>query len=119
MLIVGGYSAAAPELRDLSGTSLTAAFSGLGSSALTLTGYPGVVYDEINDLYIVAYNADGVINLLTVNAASLFVARPALSGSKPVARQNGIHNAIQYVPELRGLVVANRHAGNVYFMRTA
>jgi hypothetical protein len=119
MLIVGGYSPMAPEVRDLSGNQISATFRGLGAASLTMTGYPGVIYDEVNDLYVVAFNSNGVVSLLTVNAADFTVSRPTLSGTSPAARPNGIHNAIQYVPELRGMVIANSYGGNVFFMRTA
>lgn len=43
---------------------------------------------------------------------------PTISGSV-AQRSNGIHNAAQYVPELKGVVLANSYTGNVKFMRTA
>jgi hypothetical protein len=119
MLIVGGWSPLPPELRALDGKRISATFGGLGAAALTVGSSPSVIYDEVNDIFIVGYNANGVINLLTVNAATLAVTTPTLTGPTPGARTNGMQNAMQYVPELRGVVVANSHTGNMYFMRTA
>lgn len=120
MLIVGGYSAQAAEVRNLSGILQSVSFGGLGASVLAnVIGYPGVIYDEVNDLYVVAYNEGGSIRLLTVTASNFFVSAPSVGGAMPAARVNGIHNSIQYVPQLNGFVLANKHDGNVYFMRTA
>ena len=90
-----------------------------GADALLVTGYPGVVYDEINDLFVIAYNQGASIKLLTVRASDFHVAAPAVTGSLPAARTNGIQNSLQYVPQLRGIVIANSYNGNVYFMKTA
>ncbi|MBI3348050.1 MAG: hypothetical protein HY020_12685 [Burkholderiales bacterium] len=120
MLVVGGYSAVAPMVLNLNGSTQQVTFGGLGASALTLSGgYPGVVYDESNDLYIVVFNADGNIKILTVRAGDLYVDSPTLSGPTPAARTNGIQNSVQYVPELKGIVIANNYYGDVYFMKTA
>lgn len=119
MLIVGNYSPAAPEVRDLNGTSVAASFGGLGAAALTLSGYPGVMYDEANDRYLVLHNAGATIRLLRVHPTSWIVDEPATTGTAPAARPNGLQNAAQYAPELGGFVLANSYNGNVYFMRTS
>lgn len=119
ILIVGGWDPMAPELRTLAGTRISATFGGLGASALTMGSGAGVIYDEVNDIFIVAFNSDGIIKLLTVTAGDLTVASPSLSGETPAARPNGVRNSLQYVPELGGMVVANSYTGNVYFMRTS
>ncbi|MBK5205115.1 MAG: hypothetical protein JJD98_06825, partial [Polaromonas sp.] len=118
MLLVGSYTASAPEVRTLDGSSISAAFSGLGAASLTLSGYPGVSYDEAADRYIVAFNSGASIKILRVHPETWFVDEPAMTGNAPAARTNGLQNAMQYVPELRGLVVANQHNGNVFFVRT-
>lgn len=118
MLLVGGYSATAPEVRAMDGSIVTAVFSGLGAAGLTLSGYPGVQYDEATDRYIVAFNAGGRIKVLRVHPETWFVDEPPTTGAAPESRANGLQNAMQYVPELKGLVVANKHNGNVYFVRT-
>ncbi|MDO8777633.1 MAG: hypothetical protein Q7K57_54740 [Burkholderiaceae bacterium] len=118
MLLVGNDTALAPEVRALDGSKIAASFSGLGSAALTLTGYPGVTYDEAMDRYIVAFNSGNAIRILRVHPETWFVDEPAMPGIAPAARTSGLQNAMQYVPELRGLVVANRYDGNVYFVRT-
>ena len=119
MLLVGGYSPLPAEVRNLDGTLVPITFTGLGASALEISGYPNVSYDEANDRYVVMFNAGGVIKVLRVHPQTWWVDEPAMTGSVPTARANGLHNAVQYVPELRGLVVANRHNGNVLFVRTA
>lgn len=119
MLVVGSYSPIAPAVLNLDGSSQQVGFGGLGASALTLSGYPGVIYDEINDMFIVAFNAGRSIKLLTVRASDLHVANVPITGTPPAARPNGIQNSLQYVPELKGIVIANSYRGDVYFMKTA
>jgi len=120
MLLVGSYEGTyGPEVRDLNGNLLSVTFSGLGTSALTVGNYPGVVYDEANDTYLVFHNTGSAIDMLRVNASTFAVDRPALTGPLPAPRENGIQNAVQYVPELGGVVIANDYFGNVFFMRTA
>ncbi len=119
MLVVGGYSASAPLVLNLDGTSLAVNFSGLGASALTLSGYPGIVYDESLDRYVVAFNSGNSIRVLRVHPETWLVDEPSMTGNAPASRLNGVLNAIQYAPELRGVVVANKHNGNVFFARTS
>ncbi|QDL36587.1 hypothetical protein [Rhodoferax sediminis] len=118
MLIVGGYSPVAPEVRGLDGTPVPAAFTGLGTAALTPTGYPGVIYDEATDCYLVAFNSGSSIKILRVHPETWLVDDPAVGGIAPKARANGLQNAVQYVPELRGFVLTNKYDGNVFFVRT-
>lgn len=118
MLIVGGYSASAPQVRNLDGSPVSASFGGLGASALAVSGYPGVIFDEALDRYLVVYNSGGSIAVLQVHPESWVVERPSFSGTAPAARPNGIQNSVQYVPELGGFVIANSYGGNVYFVRT-
>jgi hypothetical protein len=54
-----------------------------------------------------------------VNASTWYVDQPTITGTKPAARTNGIHNSFRYVPNLKGVVLANDYFGNVKFMRTA
>jgi hypothetical protein len=117
MLLVGGTTA--PEVRALDGLPQTVAFGGLGAAALTLTGYPSVLYDEVNDTYLAVFNDGASINVRRVRAGTWVVDAPPITGTPPIARVNGLQNAAQYVPELGGLVLANTYAGNVYFMRTS
>jgi hypothetical protein len=119
MLIVGGYSVLPPEVRTLDGTLIAATFTGLGATALMLGGYPGVQYDEAADRYIVAFNSGTSIKILRVHPETWFVDEPTMSGKAPAARTNGLQNSMQYVPELRGFVIANKHNGNVLFFRSA
>lgn len=116
---VGGYSPQPPAVRDLNGTPISASFGGLGAGPLTLSGYPGVVYDEANDSFLALFNQNGSIRLVRINADTWFVDAPTVYGTAPKARTNGIHNSVQYVPELKGIVIANSYFGNVLFMRTA
>jgi hypothetical protein len=119
MLCVGGYGSGSPEIRQVSnGAVTTTTFGGLGASSITLGNYPGVVYDEINYCYLVFRNSNP-IEIFRVQAGSLAIDQPTITGTKPAQRPNGVLNAIQYVPELRGIVIANSYTGNAFFMRTA
>jgi len=119
MLCVGGYGSAPPEVRRLSnGEAVRASFGGLGPSAITLGDYPGVIFDEVNDCYLVFRNSNP-IEIYRVQASTLHIDQPVITGTKPAQRPNGVLNAVQYVPELRGVVIANSYRGNVFFMRTA
>ena len=117
MLLVGGGGT--PEVRGLDGAPIATTFGGLGASALAVGGYPAVLYDEVNDTYLAVFNSGPSIGVLRINAGTWMVDAPAMTGTAPAARQNGIQNAAQYVPELGGLVIANTYNGNVYFMRTS
>lgn len=120
MLIVGDYSGNLnPRVRDLSGNSIAVNFTGLGPDVLKMGGYPGVVYDETNDVFLVFKNTASGILTYRVDANTFVVDEPNISGTLPATRQNGIQNSIQYVPELGGVVIANSYYGNVKFMRTA
>jgi hypothetical protein len=120
MLIVGSYPGTAPpRVRDLNGSPVSVTFGGLGASALTVGGYPGVVYDEANDKFLVFYNSTSGIAVVRVDASTWAVDAPPLTGTRPAGRPNGIQNSVQYVPELGGIVIANSYSGNVFFMRTS
>lgn len=119
MLVIGGYTAAVPAVFGLSGIDAKVQFEGLGSSALTVAGYPAVVYDEVLDRFLTFHNTEGRVRVHTVHPETWFVALAPIKGAEPVARPNGLHNAPQYVPELRGVVLANSYSGNVLFMRTS
>jgi hypothetical protein len=118
VLIVGGYSPIAPEVRDLNGNSVSVNFTGASAALSNAVGYPGVIYDEANDDFLVLINNDP-IQVYRVNAATFAVDTPITTGSTPARRENGIQNSVQYVPELHGIVMANSYNGNVYFMRTS
>ncbi|MBI3899444.1 MAG: hypothetical protein HY308_14295 [Gammaproteobacteria bacterium] len=115
MLIVGSTS---PMVRDLNGKLLDVTFTGLGAAALKAT-YPGVMYDEANDVFLVMFNSGTTIRVLRVHAESWWVDEPAITGGSLSKRINGIFNSAQYVPELKGVVIAHEYRGNVKFMRTA
>jgi hypothetical protein len=120
MLIVGSYGGTLPpSVRDLGTNSVATSFGGLGAGVLTVGGYPGVIYDEVLDAFHVMINGETSVALYTVDASTWDVSAPVTTGPLPAARPNGIQNAFQYVPELRGIVIANSYEGNVYFMRTA
>jgi hypothetical protein len=119
MLVVGGYSPGPPEVHNLDGSSVSVSFGGLGASALALSGYPGVMYDEALDRYVVLYNSTSGIQVLRVHPETWLVDDPSMTGAKPAARMNGMQNAAQYVPELKGFVLANSHTGNCWFVRTS
>jgi hypothetical protein len=119
ILTVGGYNANGPEVYNLSGTKQSVTFGGLGGSVLAADQYPGALYDEVLDRFLVFRNSGGSIRVYMVTPDTWSVSQPAMTGTAPSSRTNGIQNAAQYVPELRGFVLANKHNGNVYFMRTS
>lgn len=127
VLIVGGWSNAAPVMRDLAtGANLGVTFTGLGAAALTYgnNDYPGVFFDEGIDKFVVVrntYNATSTDPILvwTVDPVTYEVAVPTMTGTPPTRRTNGIHNSCQYAPELKGWVMATDHTKDVYFVRTA
>jgi hypothetical protein len=81
-------------------------------------GYPGVVFDEHNDRFLVIKNSSP-LTIYAVTPDTWAVSLLATTGLAVPARQNGILNAIQYVPELKGLVLAQSYTSDVYFMRLA
>lgn len=118
MLCVGSYpGTSAPLVVSTAGAEVSATFGGLGAGALTFGGHPGVVYDEHNDTFIALQNSSP-IELYRVTAGAWSVDQPTVTGTKPAQRENGIHNSVQYVPELRCIVIANAYSGNVKCMRT-
>lgn len=119
VLVVGSYNADPPEVFDLDGNGVPVTFGGLGASVLARSGYPGVVFDEANDRFLVFFNDGSSIRMLRVHPTTWVIDEPATTGPRPEARTNGIQGSAQYVPELRGIVIANRHDGDVYFLRTA
>lgn len=121
ILIVGANTGVAtPRLFDITtGANLSISWGGLGAAAIQGGGYPGVVYDEANQRYIVAKNVAGFIELFTVDPDTYEIAALPVTGTKPAARPNGIHNSLQYVPELFGIVIANDYYGDLKFMRVA
>lgn len=122
LFAVGSYERTRPpQVFDVTtGQNITSTtpLGGLGAGALSPEPYQGVCFDRVNDAFLVFHNTDP-ISFHVVSGAQLSVSTQATTGTPPAARPNGIHNAVQYVPELRGVVLANRHSGNVYFMRTA
>lgn len=120
MLIVGDFSGSLdPVVRStLDASAVSATFGGLGPTVLRSANYPGVVYDEENDCFLVFINTNP-ITIYRVDAATFEVTQPVLTGTPWAQRQNGIHNAVQYVPEMRGVALANEYAANMKFMRTA
>ncbi len=124
IFVVGSYSGnTAPQILDLTATPVPGlATNGAAASVLaTASGYPGVIYDEVNDTFLVFLNDAGSnsIAIYRVNASTFAVDQPVVGGTPPQTRQNGILNSVQYVPELRGFVIANSYTGNVFFMRTS
>ena len=121
LLYVGNSNGTrAPGLRSISNAAaISASFGGLGADALKLDGYPGVIFDEVNDFFLIAKNGSTNVELLRVDAETLNVDIPTTTGTPPTKRPSAICNSFQYVPELRGVVIANSYAGNVQFMRTA
>lgn len=119
MLIVGDYAGTLdPKVIDITtGNAVSVTFGGLGAAALRMNGYPGVVYDEARDEFLVFKNSTNLSGY-RVSAATWAVSAMSMSNA-PAQRNNGVLNAIQYVPELRGVVYVNDYYGNVKFMATS
>ena len=126
ILIHGAFnSATLPRVRDLNGTNLNVTFTGLGAKALQFGNnvgdegaYSSCVYDEVNDRFIVIFNSNtGNIKIRRVHPTTWFVDEPVVTGTPPTNRVNGTLNAVQYVPELGGIVIAYDYFQNVKFMR--
>lgn len=119
ILVIGDFDGViGPRVYNLSGAQQSVTFGGLGASSLIVgNGYPGCVYDEVNDNFLMLRNNGSVIDIRRINAGTLFVDDPTVTGTKPTARTNGIHNSVQYVPELGGIAIANDFTGSVKFMR--
>lgn len=120
ILIVGlDVGSSTPRLFDITaGANLSVSWGGLGPTPIQAK-YAGAVYDEENGNYLVATNSGSVIELYRVNPDTYVIDAPTVAGTKPAARLWNMHNAMQYVPELRGIVLANSYTGNLKFMRTA
>lgn len=119
VLIVGGYTPLPPEVRDLNGQKQVVSFQGSAAAQLTaIGGYPGVTFDEAANKHLVVYDDGPSLRVLTVDALTWAVEPAPVVGPHPANRPNGIQNSAQWVPELRGLVIANSYSGNVFFMRT-
>lgn len=120
MLIVGDYSGTMdPRVIDITtGASVSASFGGLGAAVLRMNGYPGVVYDEELDEFLVVKNTNP-ITVYRVAAGTYSVSEAVMTGTVPASRTNGIQNSVQYAPELKGIVLCNEYSGNVKFMATA
>lgn len=119
MLVVGDYSGTVgPRVVQLDkAEKLPVKFSGLGAGALSMGGYPGVVFDESADRFLVFKNANPIVTY-SVDAETFDVSILPVAKAPP-ARLGGILNSIQYAPELKGVVVATSYFGNMHFMRLA
>lgn len=122
MLIVGSFDPLPPVVLDIAGQAVSATFTGPNVADIAINGYPGVVYDEANDCYLVFYDKGSIIDNYRVNAATWYVDKPIRTGAIPAARPAGINNSIHYVPNIGGMsgcVGANSYTGNMFFLRTA
>lgn len=132
ILSVGAYGGNGdPKVFDIdSGKVLAVTFGGLGTAALRLGGYPGVVWDEANECFYAfsgSYDPgsglppppNDIITVHRIDPITWDVELLATSGPTPKKRANGIHNSVMYVPELRGVAFVNAYRGNVQFMRVA
>jgi hypothetical protein len=118
MLIVGSYEQTFPPKvhSGITGAQVSATFGGLGAGVLTtIGGYPNVTYDEYNDRFLVFKNTSP-LTCYTVNPSTWEVQQLSMTNA-PNARQNGLHNALQYIPSLRCVVVQMTYTGNMWCMR--
>lgn len=125
LMLSSSGDAFGPKVFDIAtGALLAVTFGGLGESVLR-GGAASVspVYDEANDIYVALKNtgqgSSDVIETYIIDPDTFEVSQPGDVGTKPARRLAGLQNAAQYVPELRGIVVANSYSANVQFMRTA
>jgi hypothetical protein len=119
----GSYDPTGPSVIDLNGNSVAASFSGQNAD-LVVSQYPGAIYDEANDRFLGFFYSGGQIAVRRIHPTTWVVDTPTMTGTPPPTRDelsngNGIQNSVQYVPELKGFVVAVRYTSNVYFVRTA
>lgn len=130
LLVKQGGEAGAGVFRADTGAKIAVTLDNgsLAWSVLEQDHYNGIVYDEPNDRFIAFMNGvDGNFAQYEVRYTGPATYRitkipvRATSGSTVpnFTNRNGIHNAVQYVPELKGVVVADQYDGNVHFMRTA
>ncbi|MGA2260987.1 MAG: Ig-like domain-containing protein, partial [Acidobacteriota bacterium] len=135
IFIVTGYHAG-PGVWDLTTKDwVSVTYGGLGISVLTQTGgnfgYPGLIYDEANDCFLFFYRDNAallaVIRISNLGGNTWNVDIPTMTGTVPDlpeeagsrGKTGAILNGVQYVPELKGFVIATKYADNVYFVRTS
>lgn len=123
LLYVGDYAAVRdPGMRSIADASdASPTFTGLAVSTLHDGAFPGVVYDEENDNFLVFRNGSPieVYRVSHVSGSTWNIDAPTIGGTKPALRPQGVHNSVQYVPELKGCVIANSYTGNVKFLPVA
>ena len=136
-LVVGGYDVTAPSIVPLDGSTATLAGltgpsaavftfgvgTGIGNSTL-----PGMVYDAVNDCYLMFINEGGVIENYRVNASTMYADKPTRTGLIPTSRRQtggadvGIYNSVQYVPNIGGMagvIGTNEYTKDMFFLRTS
>lgn len=120
--VVGGFAASAPLLMNYAGTvDISVTYTGDGIGSLTFAGgYPAAVYDSKNDTFLAFFqNGTGAIQCRRVLRSTSAVSTPTMTGSVPGDRTNGIHNSVQYAPELEGVIALPSYTQNARFMKTA
>ena len=129
ILAVGQNSSGIPGIyRNDTGAKLTMGLESgsLPWSVLDVGQYNGAMYDAHNDCFWAFVNGvDGnfaqykveYVTPTTYRITKVTVAPVSGSTVPNFVGRNGIHNSIQYVPELKGFVVADTYTGNVHFMR--
>lgn len=122
MLCIGNYDGdMAPQVYNWDTlANLTGSISITNGSQLIGGGYPGLIYDEANGTFLAFLNTSPItIRRVTwTGANSMTVDTPSITGTL-AQRSNGIQNSVQYVPELKAVVIANSYTGPVKMMRVA
>lgn len=122
MLCIGNYDGdMAPQVYNWDTlANLTGSFTITNGSQLISGGYPGLIYDEANDTFLAFLNTSPITirRVSWTGATSMTVDTPSISGTL-AQRTNGIQGSVQYVPELKAVVIANSYTGPVKMMRVA
>ncbi len=128
ILTVGGFTPYPPSLVDFTnGTAVAANMTGPNAANWTVGGnQPAVIYDQVNDCYLMFINEGGNIECYRCNAATMYADKPTLTGVKPLSRRGndgaevGIYNSIRYIRNIggmSGIVGANSYTNDMFFLR--
>jgi hypothetical protein len=120
--VVGGFAPSAPLLMNYAGTvTIPVTYTGDGVASVTFQGgYPAAAYDEANDALLAFFqDGTGQIRCRRVQCATRAVSTPVMTGSIPGDRGNGVHNSVQFAPELGGVIAKPSYTQNARFMKTA
>ncbi len=128
MLVVGGYTATAPAIFPLNGSTPSfPSITGPNAADWTFATPSGaLIYDELHDCYLLFKNSGAFIDNWRLDASTFYADKPTRTGTLPAARLDGnggpagLYNSLQYVPNIggwSGIVGASTYTGNMFFLR--